>query len=99
VKPKPKLLVLTSTYPRWPDNAEPGFVLAQFFSVWLVVCRSRPDVVHAHWLIPQGLVIALLSLVSGRVPPVLVTTHGADLYALPGASGAGSNVASRGEWR
>jgi hypothetical protein len=71
-------------YPREPGDAEPGFVLGQFISAWFVVCRSRPEAVHAHWLIPQGLVIALLSLACSRVPPFLVVSHGADLYALRG---------------
>lgn len=146
-----RLLVLTSTYPRWPDDPEPGFVhelcrrLALDLDV-LVVCphargaarreeldgvavhrfryaddrretlvndggiltnlrRSRwkwalvlpflaaeaaaarrairhwrPDVVHAHWLVPQGAVAALLC--PPRRLPFAVTSHGADLFSL-----------------
>jgi glycosyltransferase involved in cell wall biosynthesis len=149
---KPRLLVLASTYPRWPGDPEPAFVhelarrLVDRFAVrvlcphapgaparevmdgvevvrlryaparletlvndggivanlkrspwkWLLVpayglslawgvrrqfATWRPDVVHAHWLIPQGLV-ALAAGVGLRAPPMLVTSHGADLYAL-----------------
>lgn len=38
----------------------------------------RPDAVHAHWIIPQGIVARR---VAGRLPTV-VTTLGGDLYAL-----------------
>lgn len=148
---KPRLLVLTSTYPRWPGDAEPGFVhelakrLTDVFDVtvlgphakgaaraesldgvkvvrfryappaleslvndggipanlrrspwkWLLVpgfllamawhawrlSRQRPDLVHAHWLLPQGTIVALLGLLQRAPPPFVVTSHGADLFA------------------
>lgn len=149
--PRPRLLVLTSTYPRWRGDTEPGFVhelarrLTDRFDVtviaphaagaarreemdgvsvrrfryapvcletlvnhggmlvnvhrarwkWLLVpCfllgqggavlgmlrHWRPAVVHAHWLLPQGL---LAACVVGEVP-LLVTSHGADLFGLRG---------------
>lgn len=37
-----------------------------------------PDVIHAHWAIPQGLVVSLLP---GNTP-MLLTTHGGDVFAL-----------------
>ena len=153
VTARPKLLVLTSTYPRWIGDHEPGFVhelsrrltekfevrvltphhagsnikekwervsvmryryapekletliynggivtnlrrkplkaflipmfiVAQLLATWRQVRKWRPDVVHAHWLIPQGLVAAMLSLVHRDFPPFLVTSHGTDLHAL-----------------
>ena len=152
---KPRMLVLTSTYPRWRDDPEPGFVhelarrLTADFQVMVLaphardaaveeeldgvlVCRYRyapaawetlvndggmvanlrgnplkwllvpgfllsqawvtrrlsrqyrPDVIHAHWLIPQGLVVTLIRLF-GQIPPFLVTSHGADIYSLRGS--------------
>jgi len=152
---RPVLLVLSSTYPRWPGDHEPGFVhelarrLTTTFDVvavvprapgaadremldgvavirydyaprrfetlvndgcivtnlrrqpwkWLLVApfclgqawrafrtvsRERPAVVHAHWLLPQGIVAAALRAVSKRMPPFVVTSHGADLFALRG---------------
>ncbi|WP_062389203.1 glycosyltransferase [Demequina iriomotensis] len=41
----------------------------------------RPDAIHAHWIIPQGIVARQ---VAGSVPTV-VTTLGGDLYALDNA--------------
>lgn len=150
---KPQLLVLTSTYPRWSNDPEPGFVhelsrrltdtfevtvicpaapgaaarehsngvlvrrfryaprnmqtlvndggivtnlkaapwkwllvplflIAEFWAVWKVTKEIKPDVVHAHWLIPQGIVIALFSILPIGAPPFLVTSHGTDLNSL-----------------
>lgn len=151
---KPRLLVLTSTYPRWRDDPEPGFVhelsrrltadfevtvlcphapgaaieeeldgvsveryryapaawetlvhgggmvanlkrkplkwllvpgflLGQTWAARRIVRRRSVDVLHAHWLIPQGLALLLLRLLGCRTP-YLVTSHGADLYSLRG---------------
>ncbi|SFR42313.1 Glycosyltransferase involved in cell wall bisynthesis [Marinobacter gudaonensis] len=153
--PKPKLLVLASTYPRWKGDYEPGFVhelskrltrefhvtvlcpssygaksreeldsvhvvryryapeqletlisdgglienlkkkpwkalllpaflLCQIFALLRLLLILKPDVIHAHWLIPQGLCVSISQLVLSRNIPVLVTSHGADLFALRG---------------
>lgn len=66
----------------WKWLLVPGFLLMQAWATWRLVRRLRPDVVHAHWLIPQGLVMAVLSLLDRSTPPFLVTSHGADLFAL-----------------
>lgn len=148
---KPKLLVVTSTFPRWPNDTDPPFVYelsrrltntfdvtvhtphypgslrdeqiegvrvhrfryffapferlaggqgivpkmrrnklyciflpiflcAQFFSLLLLAARIRPNVIHAHWLVPQGfwaiLVKKLFSI------SVVITAHGADVFGL-----------------
>lgn len=151
----PRLLVLASTYPRWSDDVEPGFVhelskrLVGDFQVtvlaphapgaafdevmdgvhiqrfryapaaletlvneggvlsnlkhhpwkWLLVpsfligmaWRLRrqvkfwaPDVIHAHWLLPQGLAVAALCSLGIVKTRFVATTHGADLFALNG---------------
>lgn len=156
-EPKPRLLVLTSTYPRWRDDSEPGFVhelsrrlcrdfevhvlgphapganatehldgvhvmrfryaparletlvndggivanlkrrpwkwllvpaflMAGCWATWRAIQALKPNVIHAHWLIPQGLTVALLSLLSWRFPPFVVTSHGADLFSLRGCA-------------
>lgn len=153
MRDRPRLLVLTSTYPRWRNDSEPGFVhelsrrlagqyevlvlcphapnakvreeidgvsivrfryapqvleslvndggivnnlkakpwkwllLPFFFTAQLIgliqlVRNWKPDVIHAHWLIPQGLLVALLKVFFKSFPPFLVTSHGADLFAL-----------------
>lgn len=71
---------------RWMLALVPGFVLAQWWVARRLIRRQRVVLVHAHWLMPQGLIAALLSGRSGAHPPFLVTSHGADLFALKGAA-------------
>jgi glycosyltransferase involved in cell wall biosynthesis len=56
------------------------FLLAEAWAVRRAVRSFRPDIVHVHWLVPQGVVT---SACAPRVPSV-VTTLGGDLYALDG---------------
>jgi len=56
----------------------PFFMAAQFFAVRRAVRRERPTVLHAHWIIPQGLVARW----AAPRTPLVVTTLGGDLYAL-----------------
>ncbi|WP_175484441.1 glycosyltransferase [Plantibacter sp. MMLR14_011] len=59
----------------------PGLFLAQLIALRRVLREFRPDVLHVHWIIPQGVV----ALLGGRRVPQLVTTLGGDLYALNAA--------------
>ena len=62
----------------------PLFLLGQAIAI-ARLCRSRKvDAIHAHWIVPQGFTVAVLRLLLPRLPPVLVTSHGGDLYALRG---------------
>lgn len=65
---------------RWKWLLVPGFVLAQYIFTRALVRKLHPQVVHAHWLLPQGLIAAAAI----RNVPWVVTAHGADLFALKG---------------
>ena len=153
---RPRLLILSSTYPRWAGDSEPGFVhelarrlagtfavtvlcphapnakrsermdgvevlrfryapasletlvagggllgnlrrrplkalllpfflAAQLWATWRCIRRIEPDCVHAHWIVPQGAILALLAFLGLRTP-WLLTSHGGDLYSLRGAA-------------
>jgi len=56
----------------------PPLMVAQAIAVRRAIRERRPDVIHAHWIIPQGIVARL---VAPRIP-LVVTTLGGDLYAL-----------------
>lgn len=56
----------------------PTFFLAGALALRRAVRQTGPDVLHVHWIIPQG----LMALVAARRVPWLVTTLGGDLYAL-----------------
>ena len=57
-----------------------------FLGLWWALEKQlrnwRPDVIHSHWIIPQGLIA---SLTKGKTQ-MLITAHGGDIYALNGGS-------------
>jgi glycosyltransferase involved in cell wall biosynthesis len=59
----------------------PTFFIAQYLAVRRAVRDFKPDVIHVHWIIPQG----VIALFAARRVPKLVTTLGGDLYALNAA--------------
>ncbi|WP_298580304.1 glycosyltransferase family 4 protein [uncultured Luteimonas sp.] len=69
----------------WKFMLVPGFLVGLVLATRRLVNALQPHVAHAHWLVPQGLVLAVLRLLDERTPPFVVTSHGADLYALRAA--------------
>ena len=69
---------------KWKLLLVPGFVLAQAWRAWRLCRTGKVDVIHAHWLIPQGLIATVLQALPGPKLPFVATSHGADLYALKG---------------
>ena len=65
---------------KWKWLLVPGFFIAQWWVLWRLCRRECPRIVHAHWLIPQGIVAAAVC----RAIPFVVTSHGADLFAMHG---------------
>jgi glycosyltransferase involved in cell wall biosynthesis len=66
----------------WKWLLVPGFVLSQYVAARRLLRRRKVDIIHAHWLIPQGLIARHLKL--GATVPYLVTSHGGDLFGLRG---------------
>ncbi len=58
----------------------PFFLASQFFSLLKTVKSVRPDIIHAHWLFPQGFWAVLLKRIFKI--PVVVTAHGSDVFGL-----------------
>ena len=63
----------------------PFFLVAELISISKLQRKHRFDAIHAHWIIPQGLVASIFVLTHRNAPPFLVTSHGGDLFALQGA--------------
>lgn len=68
----------------WKYLLLPTFTFVLLWKLWRLTRKGHFDVVHAHWLLPQGLASALLRCLPGPGVRFVVTSHGADLYALQG---------------
>jgi len=66
----------------WLWLQAPFFVLFELVATLRLARAMRPDVIHAHWFAPQGIVAVLVGLML-RIP-VVVTAHGGDVYGLRG---------------
>ncbi|MBK1649797.1 glycosyltransferase [Rhabdochromatium marinum] len=58
----------------------PALVAAELLALARRLATRRYDILHSHWLLPQG-VVGQLSHTIGRVPHV-TTVHGGDLFGL-----------------
>lgn len=69
---------------RWRYLLVPFLIFGQLVAVTRLVRNRRFAVLHAHWLVPQGLVAAVACAMMKDPPPIVCTSHGGDLYALRG---------------
>ena len=60
----------------------PFFLLGELRALIKLTRKIKPDVIHAHWILPQGLIAALAQKITGV--PYIVTTHGGDIYGMQG---------------
>jgi glycosyltransferase involved in cell wall biosynthesis len=63
----------------WRVLQLPFFLVALWWSTLRLVRTWQPDIIHAHWVIPQGVIACLAA---GNRVPVLCTSHGSDLHGL-----------------
>lgn len=67
----------------WRLLEVPPLLLGFFWSSVREIRRRRPDVIHAHWLLPCGLLALALHRIFGI--PYIVTGHAADVFRFRGA--------------
>lgn len=58
----------------------PFFVISELIAARKIIKNEKPALLHAHWLIPHGLLCAIFKKIYGI--PFIVTVHGSDLFAL-----------------
>lgn len=54
----------------------PAMIVSGILSTWRWVRRTRPDVLHAHWVLPNGFIGAVVSRITGV--PLVVSVPGSD---------------------
>ena len=62
----------------------PCFIMGELLALIKLLRHQQFDLIHAHWLIPQGLVAILACSLTGSKIPLLFTSHGGDLFGLQG---------------
>jgi len=62
----------------------PFFFMGELFALIKMLRHHRFHLIHAHWLIPQGLVAVIACYLTGSKIPLLFTSHGGDLFGLQG---------------
>jgi glycosyltransferase involved in cell wall biosynthesis len=65
----------------WRAVQMPFFLATLWWATIREIQRWQPDIIHAHWIIPQGLIACLAAR---RRVPILCTSHGGDLHGLRG---------------
>ncbi|MFB1487653.1 MULTISPECIES: glycosyltransferase [unclassified Thiocapsa] len=60
------------------------FLIGQLWALIRLLRHDGWDLIHAHWLIPQGLVALLARRLARRPVPLVCTSRGGDLFALRG---------------
>lgn len=68
----------------WQYGLLPFFFIGELFALIRLLKKYKFHLIHAHWLIPQGLVASLAHLFIKSAPPLICTSHGSDLFALQG---------------
>ncbi len=64
----------------------PPFLAAELRAAYRTARDWRPAVIHAHWILPQGLVAVIVGRSLGI--PVLLTEHGGAIHGLGGPAAA-----------
>ena len=64
----------------------PFFLTAEYFSLKKLIKKIKPDIIHAHWIIPQGFITALVKKTSRNKVEYVVTSHGSDLMGIKNLS-------------
>ncbi len=67
---------------KWLYFLVPFFLFSQTRSLILQIKNNNYDLIHAHWLIPQGLISVFVSkYLCKDSPKILCTSHGSDLFS------------------
>lgn len=62
----------------------PFYLIAQLVALTSCLRQMRYDSIHAHWLIPQGMLLAVASYFVSPRPLLICIAHGSDINALRG---------------
>lgn len=62
----------------------PFFLISQIIAIIVAMKKHKPDVIHCHWIIPQGACLYVAKKLTRSTIPQLLTSHGGDMYSFKG---------------
>lgn len=62
----------------------PFFLLSELIALARVVKQDQIEIIHAHWLLPQGFIAALYKRFLNRNIKLVITCHGSDINKVSG---------------
>jgi len=65
---------------KWFYFQVPFFLLGEFIALRKLIKETNPDIIHAHWILPQGMIAYLNYKISRKKTEYVVTTWGADMF-------------------
>jgi glycosyltransferase involved in cell wall biosynthesis len=68
----------------WRWLQVPFLLLGQYLAIRRQLADWHPDAVHAHWIVPQG-VLSALAIGKKYRTALVITSHGTDMFAFNGA--------------
>lgn len=60
----------------------PFFLFAQLLAIKTIAKKHDIHLIHAHWILPQGLIAVLYKILFDRNARIVVTSHGGDVFGL-----------------
>ncbi len=60
----------------------PLVLIAEIISLHKTVLKEKIDIVHAHWIFPQGFIAVLVKCLFRLKYRVIISSHGSDVYGL-----------------
>tara|TARA_Y100000310_G_scaffold45098_1_gene42061 strand:+ start:1007 stop:2203 length:1197 start_codon:yes stop_codon:yes gene_type:complete len=73
--------ILANLKKSWLAKLQPPFLVkAQEKAIWKIVKGEKIDLIHAHWIVPQGFIASRIKRMFGI--PFVVTAHAGDIFPL-----------------
>ena len=69
---------------KWKAILVPFLLIGMAIAMAKAHKQFKPRLVHNHWIIPQGIMWALLAKLFFKQTPSIITSHGGDLFSLNG---------------
>ncbi|TVM35254.1 glycosyltransferase family 4 protein [Oceanidesulfovibrio marinus] len=60
----------------------PALILSEIIYAAYLLRKFKPQIIHAHWIVPQGLCAFFARLISMHPCSVICTVHGTDIWGL-----------------